>query len=285
MTWIKKVAVVGAGAMGAGIAQVCAQSGFDVMLQDASSEQLSKAVALAERGLNRLVEKGKIEKDLRDGALEAIVATPDLESAVGEADLVVEAVPEDVELKKDLFGRFDELAPDRCILASNTSSISITDIASATGRPDRVIGTHFFIPVPISPAVEIILGLNTSEETAAAVTEFIRCLGKEPLPAKDFPGFIVNRLLPLLVNESFTMLWQGVATAEEIDKACTLTMGHPIGPLALADYTGLDTLLLVLEHMHREMGERYRPCPLLKQLVNAGRLGRKTGRGVYDYDG
>lgn len=285
MSSITCAAVIGAGTMGAGIAQLCAQKGFPVKLQDVNDKQLARADAACQKGLSRLVEKGLITEEEKEKAGAAFVTTTDLQAAVIDADLIIEAVPENLELKKSLFENLNQLAKPGAIFCSNTSSISITELAAFSGRVGQVIGTHFFTPVITSPGVEIIKGLNTSNETTETVKVFIRALGKEVLTARDFPGFIVNRMMPLLVNEAFTMLWQGVAEAEEIDRGCTMMMGHPIGPLALADYTGLDTVLLVLEHMHAELGERYRPCPLLKQLVYAGNLGRKTGKGVYDYGG
>lgn len=283
MKKITKVAVIGAGLMGSEIAQACIQVGLDVALYDIDGAALSRAKSKISRNLARMADKGLLASELEKEAVQHVHSCTHLHEAVSNANLVIEAIPEKVALKKEMFAQLDEVAPGEAIFASNTSSISITEIASATKRADRVIGLHFFTPVPLVPAVEVISGLETSNATMQTAMEFLKTIGKEPLTAKDFPGFVVNRLLPLLVNECFYLLWEQIATAEDIDRACTLILQHPMGPLRMADLVGLDTVLLVIDHMHQEMGEKYRPCPLLKQLVHAGRLGRKTNRGVYDY--
>jgi len=212
-----------------------------------------------------------------------IESVDELGKAVDAADLVIEAIPEDMGLKKQTFAELDRLAPAHAILATNTSSLSIDEIASATRRGGQVIGLHFSNPVPVMQVVEIIRGIRTSDDTVAASLALARRLGKEPVMARDFPGFIGNRMLPLFLNEAFQVLMDGVGTAEDIDKMVKLALRHPMGPLELADFIGLDTLLFILDYLHREMGERYRPSPLLRQLVRANRLGRKTGQGVFTY--
>lgn len=216
--------------------------------------------------------------------MEKIHRFTDLAAAVREVDLVIESIPEDAGLKMRLFAEIDEKAPPKAILASTTSSVSITELAAATTRHEKVIGAHFFNPVPISEGVELIKGLETSEQTMAVVRDFLDRIQKQPIIVKDSPGFLINRLLPLLVNESFHLLQEEIASAEEIDKACTMILKHPIGPLRMADLAGLDTVLYVLEYLHGKLGEKYRPCPLLKQMVNEGRHGRKTGEGIYKYE-
>jgi 3-hydroxybutyryl-CoA dehydrogenase len=280
---IRRVAVVGAGTMGAGIAQVAAQAGFDTVMYDAAPAALTRAAETIRRSLAIFVDKGRMTPEERDRAVARLCAVEDLGKAVDLADLVVEAIPEDLALKKQLFAELDRRAPARAILATNTSSLSIDEIASATHRGAQVIGLHFSNPVPVMQVVEIIRGVATSDGTVAAAVDLARRLGKEPVMARDFPGFIGNRMLPLFINEAFQVLMDGVGTAEDIDKMVKLALRHPMGPLELADFIGLDTLLFVLEYLHREMGERYRPSPLLRQLVRANRLGRKTGQGVFTY--
>jgi 3-hydroxybutyryl-CoA dehydrogenase len=280
---IQRVAVVGAGTMGAGIAQVAAQAGLATTLHDTSPAALDRAAETIRRSLGIFVDKGKLSAEARDRVMARIHHVDDLGAAVRDADLAIEAVPEDMDLKRRTFEALDRQAPAHAILATNTSSLSIDAIASATGRGDRVIGLHFSNPVPVMQIIEIIRGIATSEETVAASVALARRLGKQPVMARDFPGFIGNRMLPLFLNEAFQVLMDGVGTAEDIDTLVKLALRHPMGPLELADFIGLDTLLFILEYLQREMGERYRPSPLLRQLVRANRLGRKTGQGVFTY--
>ncbi len=280
---IRRIAVVGAGTMGAGIAQVAAQAGIDTRLYDTSVASLTRAAETIRRSLGIFVDKGRMTAGERDGVVARIESVDELGKAVDAADLVIEAIPEDMGLKKQTFAELDRLAPAHAILATNTSSLSIDEIASATRRGGQVIGLHFSNPVPVMQVVEIIRGIRTSDDTVAASLALARRLGKEPVMARDFPGFIGNRMLPLFLNEAFQVLMDGVGTAEDIDKMVKLALRHPMGPLELADFIGLDTLLFILDYLHREMGERYRPSPLLRQLVRANRLGRKTGQGVFTY--
>ncbi len=282
---IERITVIGGGTMGNGIAHVCAQHGRDVRLMDVSQEVLDNALATISKNLDRQVKKEIIDEPGRDEALGRIRPTTSLEDAVEGTQLVVEAVPENAELKFDLFRRLDGMAASETILASNTSSISITAIAAETGRADRVIGMHFMNPVPVMKLIEIIRGLATSDGTTAAVVGLSEQLGKTPVEVNDFPGFVSNRILGPMINEAVFALMEGVADAEAIDAVMTLGMNHPIGPLALADFIGLDTCLSIMEILHRELGDdRYRPCPLLRKYVAAGWLGRKTDRGFYEYD-
>lgn len=281
---IERVAVVGAGTMGNGIAHVCALAGLEVVLVDAERAALDRGVATVERNLERQRSKGRISETERDEALQRIEPATTLESA-GNTGLVVEAVPEIAELKYEIFERLDQLAPPRAILASNTSSISITAIAARTARPGKVIGMHFMNPVPVMKLVEVIRGLRTDDATTETVMALARDLGKVPVEVRDFPGFVSNRILAPMINEAVFALMEGVAEAEAIDTVMKLGMNHPMGPLALADLIGLDTCLNILEVLHRELGDdRYRPCPLLRQYVAAGWLGRKTGRGFHAYE-
>ena len=280
---IERVAVIGAGTMGNGIAHVCALGGFGVSLVDADAGALERGLAMIDRNLGRQLAKGRISAEERGRALARIDGGRSLDAAA-QADLVIEAVPERVELKREIFAELDRVAPPGTILASNTSSISITAIAAATGRPEQVIGMHFMNPVPVMKLVEVIRGLRTSDATTAVVMELARALGKTPVEARDFPGFVSNRILMPMINEAVFALMEGVASAEGIDTVMKLGMNHPMGPLALADLIGLDTCLNILEVLHRELGDdRYRPCPLLRQYVAAGWLGRKSGRGFHSY--
>ena len=272
------VLVVGAGQMGGGIAQVVASSGRQVSLYDAAPGAVERGLGAMRKSLTKLAEKGGADPDevlARVTAVEELVA----------AELMIEAVVEDAATKADVFRRADELFPTGAVLASNTSSIPISSLAAVTGRPDRVIGMHFFNPVPLMGLVEVVRGLETSDETAAAIAELARELGKTPAEARDFPGFVSNRILMPLINEAAYALLEGVADAESIDTIARLGFNHPLGPLALADLIGLDTCVAIMEVLHEGLGNpKYAPCPLLRQYVQAGRLGRKSGRGFYTYD-
>jgi 3-hydroxybutyryl-CoA dehydrogenase len=277
------IVVVGAGTMGNGIAQVFAQAGHPVTLRDIDDPALARARATIEKSLGKLAEKGKLSPADRDAALGRLALTKDL-GAAGTAGLVVEAIVEDEGAKRKLFSELDELCPPEGILASNTSSISITAIGAATKRPDKVIGMHFMNPVPLMTLVEVIRGQATSDETTRKVLELSRALGKTPVEVNDYPGFVSNRVLMPMINEAIFAVYEGVATAEAIDEVMKLGMNHPMGPLTLADFIGLDVCLAILEVLHRGLGDpKYRPCPLLKRMVAAGWLGRKNGRGFYRY--
>jgi 3-hydroxybutyryl-CoA dehydrogenase len=271
------VLVVGAGQMGGGIAQVVAASGRQVSLYDAAPGAVERGLGAMQKSLARLAEKGGPDPD---EVLGRVSPVDDLVAA----ELLIEAVVEDAAVKEDIFRRADGILPGDAILASNTSSIPISSLAAVTGRPDRVIGMHFFNPVPLMGLVEVVRGLATSDETAAAIVELARGLGKTPAEARDFPGFVSNRILMPLINEAAYTLLEGVADAESIDTIARLGFNHPIGPLALADLIGLDTCVSVMEVLHAGLGSpKYAPCPLLRQYVQAGRLGRKSGRGFYEY--
>ena len=281
---IRTLGVVGAGTMGAGIAQVALQSRCGVLLRDVSEGILEAARRRVAAGLAKGVEKGKFSAADREAMLGGLKTTTDL-ADLAPADFVVEAATESFEIKRGLFLELDRLARPEVILASNTSSISITKIAGVTKRPDRVVGMHFFNPVPLMALVEVIRGLQTSDATAVATLELARRLGKTPVEANDFPGFIANRILVPMVNEAIYALMEGVGTAEAIDSVMRLGANHPMGPLALADLIGLDVCLAVLKVLHEELGDdKYRPCPLLVKMVDAGYLGRKTGRGFHTYE-
>jgi len=283
MVKIEKIGVIGAGIMGSGIVQVAAQGGYKVTMRDVEDKFIEHAFDTIRKSLGLMKEKGKITAEEVDKILARIKGTLKIEEATENAGLIIEAIPEDLELKKQLFKNLDAMCPPPVVLATNTSSLSITAIASATKTPERVVGMHFSNPVPVMMGVELIKGRDTSEDTLEVAKEVSRKMGKDFFIAADFPGFAGNRMFPLFLNEAFYVLWEGIASAEDIDKMCKLQLRHPMGPLELADFTGLDTILSVLEYLHREMGEKYRPCPLLKQLVAAGHYGRKTGRGVYKY--
>jgi 3-hydroxybutyryl-CoA dehydrogenase len=282
---IDRIAVIGGGTMGNGIAHVVAQHGKSVRLIDLSDEVLERALATIAKNLDRQVKKEVIDQAARDATLARIETANDIESGAEGADLVVEAVPEIPELKYSIFETLDRVTGPDTILASNTSSISITEIAARTSRPESVIGMHFMNPVPLMKLVEVIRGLATSDETTAATVALSEELGKTPVEVNDFPGFVSNRVLMPMINEAIFALMEGVAQPEAIDTVMKLGMNHPMGPLALADLIGLDTCLNILEVLHRELGDdRYRPCPLLRKYVAAGWLGRKSGRGFHTYD-
>ena len=278
---IEKIQVVGAGQMGSGIAQVAAQAGLAVHLADVDEAALRKGLETMEKNLSRSVEKERISQEEMDEAL-ARVATGTEYAA--DADLAIEAVVETVEVKAEVFRALDERLGEDAILASNTSSISITELAAATRRPERFIGMHFFNPVPLMKLVEIVRGLQTADETYRAVHDLAERLDKEPVEVNDFPGFVSNRILMPMINEAVYCVMEGVAGPEEVDAVMRLGMNHPMGPLALADLIGLDTCLHIMEVLHKGFGDtKYRPCPLLRRYVAAGRLGRKSGRGFYEY--
>jgi 3-hydroxybutyryl-CoA dehydrogenase len=281
---VKTIGVVGAGQMGSGIAQVAAQAGYEVLLLDASEEALRRGLEAIRRSLAKFLEKGRITEEALEAALGRIRTTLDLE-ALGEADLIVEAIVEDEGAKRALLERLGALAKPEAILASNTSSIPITALGRYSGRPERFIGMHFFNPVPLMQLVEVIRGELTSAATRDVVVEVARRMGKTPLEVQDYPGFVSNRLLMPMINEAVEALREGVATKEAIDGIMRLGMNHPMGPLELADFIGLDTCLAIMEVLHRGFGDdKYRPSPLLRRMVRAGLLGRKVGRGFYVYD-
>lgn len=278
-----KISVLGAGTMGHGIAQVCAQSGYDVRLHDVDEAALARALERIHASLGKLAAKGRVSADSVGTIGARIRRTTDHRDALEGADVVIEAAPERLELKLELFRTIDRHAPENALLATNTSSISITEIAGITARPEHVVGLHFFNPVPVMDLVEIIRGLRTADETLQRARTFVQALGKEAVVVRDWPGFATSRLGVALGAEAIRMLEQGVASAEDIDRAMELGYRHPMGPLKLTDLVGLDVRLAILEHLHRELGEQFRPPALLRQLVRAGKLGRKTGEGFYKY--
>jgi 3-hydroxybutyryl-CoA dehydrogenase len=280
---IKRIGVVGAGTMGNGIAQVFAQSGFDVRLVDSAPGALDRARVMIEKSLAKLVEKGRLTASDREQALARMIAATSLDS-LSDVDYVVEAIFEDRQAKLALFARLDQLTRPDVILASNTSSISITVLGAATNRPDRVLGMHFMNPVPLMALVELIRGQATSADSLLNATELCMRLGKTAVEASDYPGFIANRVLMPMINEAIFALMEGVGTAESIDTVMKLGMNHPMGPLTLADFIGLDVCLAIMEVLHEGLGDpKYRACPLLRRMVAAGHLGRKTGQGFYKY--
>lgn len=281
---IQKVMVIGAGQMGSGIAQVCAMSGYEVLLHDLKDEYVEKGLGTIAKNLSRQVEKGKMESEEKDAILSRLTSSTNLKNAAG-VDLVIEAAVENMGIKTSIFAELDEITPRHVILASNTSSLPITEIAAATKRPEKVIGMHFMNPVPVMKLVEVIRGLATADEVYQEVEKMAESLNKVPVEVNDFPGFVANRILMPMINEAIYTLYEGVATKEAIDDVMKLGMNHPMGPLTLADFIGLDTCLYIMETLHQGLGDdKYRPCPLLRKYVKAGWLGKKTGRGFYEYN-
>ncbi|HCY12838.1 MAG TPA: 3-hydroxybutyryl-CoA dehydrogenase [Gammaproteobacteria bacterium] len=279
------IGVIGAGTMGHGIAQACAVTGYDVIMHDVTQDRLDQGLGAVHKSLGRLLSREKIDQQTHDAALGRIRTTTEI-NAMADRDLVIEAATENMAVKVEIFQALHAACEAETILASNTSSLSLTKLAAASGRPDRVVGVHFFNPVPLMALVEIIRALQTSDDTYARVEALARDLGKTPVSVKDSPGFVVNRMLVPMINEAVFVLSEGLAAAEEIDAAMKLGAGHPMGPLTLADMIGLDVCLWVMNVLHEEFGDsKFRPCPLLKQMVDAGYLGRKTGRGFFDYSG
>lgn len=281
---MKKIGIVGAGTMGSGIAQTIAQSGYEVILRDIEQDFVDQGLAKIEKNLARSVQKERISAAEKDAVSGRITGTTEL-SKLADADLVVEAITEQMEIKKSVFQDLDELCSPETILASNTSALSITEIATTTKRPDKVLGIHFFNPVPVMKLVELIKSITTAEETFNKAKEFVEKIGKTPVEVNEAPGFVVNRILIPMINEAAFILYEGIAKADEIDTAMKLGANHPLGPLALGDLVGLDVCLAIMETLYNEFGDsKYRPCPLLRKKVRAGHLGRKTGRGFFEYN-
>lgn len=280
---VKNVMVIGAGQMGSGIAQVCAQAGYAVILNDLKEEFVERGLAVINKNLSRQVEKGRLSKNDQQEIVARVTPSTHLQDAK-EVDIVIEAAVENMEVKTKIFAELDQITPEHVILASNTSSLPITEIAAATNRPEKVIGMHFMNPVPVMKLVEIIRGLATTDEVYNAIEQMTLKLEKVPVEVNDFPGFVSNRILMPMINEAIYTLYEGVATEEAIDEVMKLGMNHPMGPLTLADFIGLDTCLYIMETLHEGFGDdKYRPCPLLRKYVKAGWLGRKSGRGFYEY--
>jgi 3-hydroxybutyryl-CoA dehydrogenase len=280
---VRSVSIFGAGIMGSGIAHVAAIAGFRTILYDISNDILENSIKTIRLNMQKGVELQKLTSDQMEQALRLLSSSQDFDKAA-QADFIIEAVPEKIDLKIETFSRLDRAAPKHAIFASNTSSLSITEMAAATERPKKIIGMHFFNPVHKMKLVEIIRGLETDEETCATTEAVGRRMGKETVFVRESPGFVTSRMNALIGNEAFYMLQEGVASAEDIDKAIKLGLNHPMGPFEMADLVGLDTRLSILQYLHQTLGEKYRPCPLLIQYVKAGRLGKKTGKGVYNYD-
>ena len=280
---IKKVGVVGTGTMGSQIGIVCARGGFQTIMVDISEEIIKKGFNAIKSFLNSQVKKGKMKDEEMNRVLSLISTTTDLTKALSDVELVIEAVFEDMDVKKELFKKMDGICPKEVILGSNTSTLSITEMGAVTARPEKCIGTHFLIPAALTPLVELVRGLETSNETRKTILNFFTKCGKETVTVSDSPGFVINRLYLPMVNEAFYVFENSLDSAEEIDRCCVRGLGFPLGPLAAADAFGLDILLNCMKTFHKELGEKYRPAPILVKLVKAGRLGRKSGRGVYDY--
>ena len=280
---VRTIAVIGGGIMGRGIAHVSAMAGFTTVLNDVSDELLEKARGQIRRDLQKSSETGKIQSNVIEDTLSRLNLESNLDHAVNNADLIIEAVPEQIELKLDLFARLDRICASDVIFASNTSALSITEMAGATKRPQQFIGMHFFNPVHKMKLVEIIRGLETSDDTFRLAESVSQKMGKETVEVKESPSFVTSRINALIGNEAFFMLQEGVASAQDIDKALKLGLNHPLGPFEMVDLVGLDTRLSILNFLHKTLGDKYRPCPLLVKYVKSGRLGKKVGRGVYDY--
>ena len=280
---IENVTVVGAGIMGRGIAHVCALGGFNVKVNDVNEEFLQNSINIISANMQKGVDRKKLTPEQKAEAEANLSVTTNLSAAVENADLVIEAVPEDLELKQKIFKNIEDSCPTHTILATNTSSMSVTEICSVISEPGRTIGLHFFNPVHIMKLVEIICGLETSEETLVACEAACQSMGKETVRINEFPGFVTTRINAMIGNEAFTMLQEGLGSPEDIDKAIKLGLNHPMGPFEMVDLVGLDTRLKIMEYLHQTLGEKYRPAPLLSKYVKAGRLGRKVGRGVYEY--
>lgn len=281
---VQKVMVIGAGQMGSGIAQVCAQAGYEVVLNDLKDEFVQKGLNVITKNLSLQVEKGRMTEDEKEAVLSRLTPSTSLNDAK-DVDLCIEAAVENMQIKTDIFKQLDEITNEHVILATNTSSLPITEIAAATKRPEKVIGMHFMNPVPVMKLVEIIRGLATTDETYAVIEDMTKKLNKVPVEVNDFPGFVSNRVLMPMINEAIYTVYEGVATPEAVDEVMKLGMNHPMGPLTLADFIGLDTCLYIMEILHEGFGDdKYRPCPLLRKYVKAGWLGRKTGKGFYTYE-
>ena len=280
---IKTIGVLGAGTMGSGIAQAAAEAGYDVIMRDIEDNFVHRGMTAINKNLGRAVDKGKKTKEEAEEIVGRVRGTTNLED-LSDADLIIEAVVENMELKKEIYKDLDRICKPEAVLASNTSGLSITEMASVTGRPDRVVGMHFFNPVPVMKLVEVIMGAETSKETFQLIMDISRKMGKEPIAVNEAPLFVVNRILVPMINEAAYVLMEGVAGAEDIDKGMMLGANHPIGPLALADLVGLDVLLAVQDTLYKETGDsKYRACPLIRKMVRAGHYGRKSGRGFYNY--
>jgi 3-hydroxybutyryl-CoA dehydrogenase len=280
---INKIMVIGAGQMGGGIAQVAAEAGLQVVLNDINQEFIEKRLAFIEKLLNKNLEKGRITVEEKNQVMSRLIPSTDLADAA-DVDLVIEAATENMEIKEKIFRTLDEVTRPGVILATNTSSLPITEVAAVTNRPEQVVGLHFFNPVPVMKLVEVIRGIATSDATYKIVEEFAEQLGKTPVEVNDSPGFAVNRILVPMINEAIYAVYEGVATAEAVDTVMKLGANHPMGPLALADFVGLDTCLAVMEVLHEGFGDsKYRPCPLLRKMVKAGWLGKKSGKGFFEY--